>query len=243
VADLAFGGRAGIWYIPEMATYGQQNTGSAPLVLVKENLAAGLREEILAGRIAPGAKIVEGTWARQFGVAQSSVREAINILMAEGLVTKGHGRSARVLNLSKQDIIHLYQVRGALEGLAARLLAERDAPLTGMEAALAEMRQAVHRNDVRQIIDCVQRFHVLLLEQTGNSFLMEEGRRLIIPLYSFTLMRALAKGLDGSPWKPNLAHHQQILDAIRTGQPYFAEQIVIQVTNQFLEAALRVWAN
>jgi DNA-binding FadR family transcriptional regulator len=45
----------------------------------------------------PGEKIVEGAWARQYGVAQLSIREALNILMAEGFVTKGHGRSARVL--------------------------------------------------------------------------------------------------------------------------------------------------
>ena len=60
-------------------------------VLVKQNLATQLREEILAGKISAGAKIVEGTWARHFGVAQSSVREALNILIAEGFVTKGTG--------------------------------------------------------------------------------------------------------------------------------------------------------
>src|SRR5215813_12466301 len=123
-----------------------------PQILVKQNLATQLREEILAGKIAAGAKIVEGTWARHFGVAQSSVREALNILIAEGFVTKGHGRSARVLNLSKQDIIHLYQVRGVLEGLAARLLSEQKAPLTDLVATMEEIRIAVETDDVRLII-------------------------------------------------------------------------------------------
>src|SRR5215475_5790329 len=92
--------------------------------LLKENVAERLREEILAGRIVPGEKIVEGKWAREYGVAQISVREALNILVAQGFVTKGHGRSARALKLEKEDIIHIYQVRGVLEGLAARLIAE-----------------------------------------------------------------------------------------------------------------------
>lgn len=216
--------------------------GPRSQVLVKQNLATQLREEILAGKIAAGAKIVEGTWARHFGVAQSSVREALNILIAEGFVTKGHGRSARVLNLSKQDVIHLYQLRGALEGLAARLLSEQKVPLTDVEAALVEIRSAVEADNVRQIIESMQRFHMTLLERTGNPFLVEEGRRLIIPLYDFTLMRATTGGLNGSPWRLNLERHQQILDAIRTGPPYFAEQTVIHVMDQFLKVALQVWA-
>ena len=211
-------------------------------ILVKQNLATQLREEILAGKITAGAKIVEGTWARHFGVAQSSVREALNILSAEGFVTKGHGRSARVLNLSKQDIIHLYQVRGALEGLAARLLSEQKVPLTDLDAAIVEIRKAVEADNVREIIASMQRFHMTLLEKTGNPFLVEECRRLIIPLYDFTLMRALTHGFGGSPWKQNLERHQQILDAILTGPPYFAEQTVVHVMDQFLKTALDVWA-
>src|SRR5258708_18421627 len=56
--------------------------------LLKQSLAARLRDEILQGRIAPGQKIIEGRWARHFGVAQLSIREALNILAAEGFVTK-----------------------------------------------------------------------------------------------------------------------------------------------------------
>jgi DNA-binding transcriptional regulator YhcF (GntR family) len=93
--------------------------------LLKENIAARLREEILAGRLVPGEKIVEGRFARQYGVAQVSIREALNILTTEGFVTKGHGRSARVLKLGDADITHIYEIRGALEGLAARMIVER----------------------------------------------------------------------------------------------------------------------
>ena len=100
--------------------------------LLKQNLAMQIREEILLGRIVPGEKIIEGRWARHFGVAQVSIREAINILTTEGFVTKGHGRSARVLKLKESDIIHIYQVRGVLEGLAARIITERRLPLEDM---------------------------------------------------------------------------------------------------------------
>jgi DNA-binding GntR family transcriptional regulator len=216
---------------------------SEPRGLLKENLALQLREEILSGRIAPGEKIIEGRWAREFGVAQISVREAINILTAEGFVTKGHGRSARVLRLRDPDIMHIYHVRGALEGLAARLVAERKLPLQDLELAQLQMIEAVRTNDIRKVVDRVQHFHVCLLEKPGNPFILEYGRRLVIPLYAFTLMRALAKNLDASPWAQQLPNHQRIIDAIQMGNPWLAEQVVIHVTNLFLDSALKVWAH
>ncbi len=220
-----------------------QEDAAEPRGLLKESIAARLREEILAGRIAPGEKIVEGRWARQYGVAQVSIREALNILAADGFVTKGHGRSARVLKLGDPDIINIYHVRGALEGLAARICAQRCLPLDDLEAALQEIQEAVLRNDIRRAVEKVQHFHICLLEKPGNSFLQEHGRRLVIPLYAFTLMRALAKNLDTSPWAKQLPLHRLIIDVVRLGDPHLAEQTLIYVTNSFLEAALTVWAH
>jgi DNA-binding GntR family transcriptional regulator len=216
---------------------------SEPRGLLKESIAARLREEILVGRIAPGEKIVEGRWARQYGVAQVSIREALNILTAEGFVTKGHGRSARVLKLGDPDIIHIYQLRGALEGLAARIVVQRNLPLDDLEAALAAIEDAVQKNDLRKVVESVQHFHIHLLEKAGNPVLEEHGRRLVVPLYAFTLMRALAKNLDTSPWAKQLPLHRLIVDVIRLGNPYMAEQTLIHVTNSFLDAALTVWAH
>lgn len=70
-------------------------------------------------------RIVEGTWARKFGVAQGSIREAINMLAQDGFVTKAAGRSARVVSFSEHDVLQIFEVRGVLEGLAARLAAQR----------------------------------------------------------------------------------------------------------------------
>jgi DNA-binding GntR family transcriptional regulator len=209
--------------------------------LLKQSLAVQLREAILSGKLAPGEKIVERRWAREFGAAQVSVREALNILIAEGFVTKGHGRSARVLRLTDSAIIHTYQVRGALEGLAARIVVEQKLPIADLEAAMIDLRLAVESNDVRSVIDRVQKFHLCLLKKPGNPFLLENGQRLIVPLYAFTLMQALAKGLDASPWVPQVPNHQRIVDAIRMGSPQLAEQVVIHVTNHFMEHYLEVW--
>jgi DNA-binding GntR family transcriptional regulator len=211
--------------------------------LLKQNLALEIRKEILLGKIVPGEKIIEGRWARHFGVAQVSIREAINILTAEGFVTKGHGRSARVLELKEWDIIHIYQVRGVLEGLAARIIIERKLPLEDLESAIADIQDAVASNDPLKVVDCVQVFHLRLLEQSGNPFLYESGKRLIVPLLAFTRMRVQAKNLDAAPWVPQVPNHQRILDALRMGDPHLAEQIVIHIMSLFLKSALTVWAH
>ena len=104
--------------------------------LLKQNIADLLRSEIMNGALRPGERIVEGTWAAKFGVAQASIREAINILAQEGFVTKQSGRSARVVNLSHQDVIQLYQLRGALEGLAASLAASLQPDLSPLQFAV-----------------------------------------------------------------------------------------------------------
>src|SRR5437763_15059870 len=118
VRSFAF---ASAWYSTRLMHLDVNQSSDPARGLLKENVAQRLREEILAARISPGEKIVEGKWAREYGVAQVSVREALNILATQGFVTKGHGRSARVLKLEKADIIHIYQVRGSLQGLAARI--------------------------------------------------------------------------------------------------------------------------
>ena len=56
--------------------------------LIKNHLAEELRKEILIGSLRPDERIIEGKWATKFGVAQASIREAINILTHAGFVTK-----------------------------------------------------------------------------------------------------------------------------------------------------------
>src|ERR1700739_452617 len=116
--------------------------------LVKQALAERVREEIIAGRLPPGVRIVEGTWARKFGVAQGSIREAINILAQEGFVVKASGRSARVVKLSEDDVRKQYELRGALEGLAA----EHKADTAALQKAIDSMRHSAKRNRAPELL-------------------------------------------------------------------------------------------
>src|SRR4051812_47608890 len=138
--------------------------------LVKNTLAERLRREILIGNLKPGERIVEGKWAARFGVAQASIREAINILLQAGFVTKASGRSARVIHLSEIDVSRIYELRGAIEGLAARTAAREARSLSTLQAAMDSMRTSAKAGDREGLIDGDLLFHLELCNLSGNTF-------------------------------------------------------------------------
>jgi DNA-binding GntR family transcriptional regulator len=209
--------------------------------LVKHALAKRLRLDIVTGRLPPGTRIVEGTLGKKFGVAQGSVREAINILAQEGFVAKDSGRSARVVSLSEQDVLHLYELRGAMEGLAARLAAASHADTGKLEQAVQGMREAVHDRRSDELLDADSRFHLELCELSGNPYLQQQARRVLLPFFAFVRMRVLASGQNLSAWERDLDAHQRVLDLIREGEGEVAEQYVRRMMARFAATAYQNW--
>jgi DNA-binding GntR family transcriptional regulator len=209
--------------------------------LIKQNLADELRSAIMKGALKPGERIVEGTWANQFGVAQASIREAINILRDEGFVTKQSGRSARVLRLSEKDVLQLYQLRGALEGLAARLAAETKAPLAPLQEALHGMRRAAAAGQREKLLDYDLHFHLQLCEAAHHTFLLEHARRILLPFFAFVRMRVISTQQETSVWGKDLEAHQRIIDLIREGEGQIAEDYVRKAMERFAKTAYDNW--
>src|SRR6266404_6588923 len=155
---------------------------------VKNDLADRLRTEIMNGSLPRGVRIVEGKWAQKFGVAQGSIREAINILAIEGFVNKESGRSARVIHLTERDVAQLYELRGALEGLAARLAVQMRPDLSKIQCAVDSMRQASNEGNCAALLQYDLHFHLGLCEISGNPFIVEQSRRLLVPFFAFVRM-------------------------------------------------------
>jgi DNA-binding GntR family transcriptional regulator len=216
-------------------------TKSRPKFLVKESVAEQLRNRIVSGAIVPGQPIVEGKWAAQLGVAQASVREALNILIREGYVQKTAGRRARVTIFAKADVQSIYEVRASLEGLAARLVVERGADLNDLSAAIEEMQEAASNMDLRKLVNADLRFHLLLAEKSGNRFLLEHVRKILIPLFAFVLMRVNTNRRGPEPWQATLTDHRRILEGLRLGDPVLAEQILRHATIHFAATAFEDW--
>lgn len=213
--------------------------GNEPLV--KHALAERLREEIVSGALKPGSRIVEGTWGKKFGVAQGSIREAINILAQEGFVAKVAGRSARVVSLSEDDVLRLYELRGALEGLAARLAAEHKVDTGGLQEAVDRMRRATKRDHAPDLLDADLAFHLELCRLSQNPFLLEHARRILLPFFAFVRIRVVASGQGTGPWNHDLEVHQRIHDLILEGEGRVVEQYVQQVMTRFAATAYDRW--
>jgi DNA-binding GntR family transcriptional regulator len=209
--------------------------------LVKQNLADQLRKQIMDGDLRPGGRIVEGKLGSKFGVAQGSIREAINLLALEGFVTKDSGRSARVVHFSEQDVVQLYQVRGALEGLAARLAASAQADLSVLQFAVDGMREAYVGGHTEALLDCDLVFHLHLCEAAGNPFLMEHARRILLPFFAFVRMRVTASHQEASVWGKDLEAHQRIIDLIREGESDIVEQYLKKAMERFAKTAYDNW--
>jgi DNA-binding GntR family transcriptional regulator len=211
--------------------------------LVKEHLAGALKHAIMQGRLLPGQRVIEGKWAMEFGVAQASVREAINLLISEGFLVKDSGRSARVVNYREQDVVELYQVRGSLEALAAHLAAAGQPDLSRLESAYEAMKHAADQGDMRALIERDFDFHTALAEASGNPVLVEMLRRLLSPLFAFILIRVLKSGQGPQAWSDDLPRHRRIIEIIREGNGVVAAQYVQHAVSRFAASAYRVWEN
>jgi len=224
-------------------SYPASGRTSAPFALLKQTVAARLREEILSGRLAAGERVVEGKWAEELGVAQGSIREALHLLTHDGLVVKGAGRSARVIRLSAEDVRQIYDVRMGLESQSARLVTESRADLGELWDIVKRMEDCASGDDVPALIEQDLLFHLSLAKKTGNRLLAEYTRRLLTPLFAFVLLRVKRLGAGFAAWKPTLPVHRRILEVIELGDPAIAEQFMVRATRQFSANALEYWTD
>jgi DNA-binding GntR family transcriptional regulator len=224
--------------VPVKKASATRNDGVA---LVKDTVADRLRAEIASGALRSGIRIIEGAWARKIGVAQASIREAINLLAQEGFVTKASGRSARVVSLTEHDVLQIYEIRGALEGLAARLLATRTQDVQPLEQALETMRRAAKHRRHAELIDADLKFHLELCRLSNNSYLFDHARRVLLPLFAFVRIRVISSGQDTAVWSKDFEAHQRIVDLVKEGQGEVAEAYVQRIMARFALTAYDNW--
>ena len=112
--------------------------------VLREEIREQIIDDILSGRLAPGTRIVETQLAKQFGVSQAPVREALRDLALFGFVVCSPFRSTYVREISTEDLVKSYPVRAALESVAAREAATLidDETLAQLEDLIAAMRRA-----------------------------------------------------------------------------------------------------
>jgi DNA-binding GntR family transcriptional regulator len=190
----------------------------APNTSLPETIAALLRERIVDGQFEPGAKLVEAEIARQLQISRGPVREALAQLRAEGLVIERPRRGSFVAELTTDDVREIYELRGALEGRAARLIIEHnDADgIRQLGAILDQLKVAAARDDRHAFSELDASFHDELCRLSGNgrlhrAFVQQSGLLNVLLRLEITTQYETLDGL--------LAEHVELFDDISSGDP------------------------
>lgn len=161
------------------------------------------------GEIAPGARLVETELADRLGVSRTPVREALQRLEAQDVVARD-GRSLRVATLDHDQLGELYEVRGVVEGLAARLAARHAAPeeIQVLQQMVEDDRALI--GDATALALANRRFHRQLHRASHNRYLsqMLQGMRRTMALMSSTTLGTIERGAE------TVDEHNAIVEAI-----------------------------
>jgi DNA-binding GntR family transcriptional regulator len=194
-------------------------------VSIREKAYLYIQQLIAKGRLKPGSGISELLLAKELGSSRTPIREAMNQLVAEGLLDQSPGGGMVVSQLSREDIIGLYELRVALEvyavGKVARLPlrpADKDRlqslvdQIGKLEKELARSKKStLHPAQMERFIHCDMGFHALLMSMSRNSRLQKiiNDTRLLISIFAIH-----RRGHDAASLKSIREYHQLILDAV-----------------------------
>ncbi|WP_433516783.1 GntR family transcriptional regulator [Nonomuraea sp. CA-143628] len=190
---------------------------------LRERCTAFVRERIISGGLRPGEHIVEASLSRELGVSRGTLRESLRPLEAEGLIVSDGRGHMLVRELLSGEILEVFEVREALEVLAATKLAKREDRL----AIAAELRQLLV--PLRSLdlafgkqIELDLGFHARLVQLVGSETLMSTWGRLIGQIE----MMIIAAGPQRAADRMRYAEHVAIADAIETGDPAHVAAVV-----------------
>jgi DNA-binding GntR family transcriptional regulator len=190
-------------------------------VTLRQQVLEVLRSAILNFQFKPGDRLIERELCEMTGVSRTSVREALRHLESEGLVQNLPNKGPMVATVTAAEAREIFEVRRVLEGLAARLFAERaGAPeLAALDAAMAALEQAFAAGDVHEILKATTAYYEVVLGGCGNDVI----RRLIGLLQArVTFLRATSISQPGRA-PASLAEMKRLTAALRSGRADDAE--------------------
>jgi len=190
---------------------------------LREIVFETLRDAIINQVLKPGERLMEIQLAEEMGVSRTPVREAIRKLELEGLVVMVPRRGAYVAGISMKDIHEVFEVRGALEALAASLAAERITPeeLEEMERQMVKEAEETEANNLRNIVEVDATFHDLLYKAARNQRLLQFVSILQEQLHRFRSASLARPGRS----KTALEEHKKIVEALAERDAVLAEKL------------------
>jgi DNA-binding GntR family transcriptional regulator len=196
--------------------------------LEKNNLRqlalTALRRAITTGELSPGTHLVETELSEKLQISRGTLREAMRQLQQEGLISAGARGRLSVRHLGSADVRDIFQVRAALEGLAARMLSEQD----DRNAVVRELEEGIRRMEesadgtLDERIEADLSFHQTLCSLTGNRTLLHSWKS----LEGSIRMSVMYAGVDQALSNMSPHRHASIVAAIKSGDSLGAARAV-----------------
>jgi len=219
---------------------------------IDTQLAAQIRSDIFLGNYEEGERLSETRLCETHNVSRTPVRLALRLLESEGVVQRGDGRGYTVQTPTVADILQAVQVRGHLESLAARLMAQspdRAQHLSEMAGAIDAMDQQLQLGRIDEAVihkmhTANKVFHSTILDACGNDYVSFTcGQISHLPMLAVGSMvfdRSVLEtkeGMERGLFRLRIgnAQHQVIYDAIESGDVVRAEAMTREHSNIMLE--------
>jgi DNA-binding GntR family transcriptional regulator len=177
------------------------------------NAVSALREMIISGELAPGARLKEVELGVALGVSRTPLREALKVLASESLVDLLPNRSAIVSGLDIASCEALYEVVIALEELASRLACPRITAAEIKRITQLHQRMAAHQasGEMAEYFEANQQIHAAIVHASGNPVLVETWARL---RHRVRRARYLSNAIQDSRWPQAVREHEEMLTAL-----------------------------
>ena len=171
-----------------------------------------LRDEIIQGKLRPNERLIAADLAERLNTSRTPIREALQLLEAEQLVVAAK-RGYVVREHTKEEIVEIYEVRAALEGMAARLAAQKTgtSAYKEIEAIGAHRDSLISSNDRKLIVDLNDEFHAAIFVACGNSRLDRINRSNSQHFFNYRISELYTK----EETKISIKGHALILKAIK----------------------------
>jgi DNA-binding GntR family transcriptional regulator len=203
-----------------------------------EQVVNAIVSEIVDGELPANARLIQDELARAYGVSRQPVQQALLLLRDRGLVREAPGRGLIVSPLDVDFVRNLYEIRAMLDGLAARMAAERSSERAKIEGPpyLEAGRVAVRNGSLHEQIEADMQFHAFVNELSGNPLIGETTA----PHWPY-LRRVMGEVLRDDAQMPQtiLQEHVAILDAIIAGNGPEAENLsrnhILRAANIFVQ--------
>lgn len=182
---------------------------------LSDRLREIIEEEIATGKLLPGSRLDEAELAERFKVSRTPIREALNLLLGEGLIETGARRGAVVARVTPQRLVEMFEVMAELEAMCAQLAARRmsDSDFARIEAAHTVCRTAADTCDPDAYFYANEGFHYAIYAASHNGFLFDEAAALQRKLRPYRRLQLRVRGRV----QRSFEEHQAIVDALREG--------------------------